>query len=218
MADDKAKQGQYTSIPKRKDPKSNVLETLRTDLGGAVAGTLANEAKRLPGDFARQLFGFNMPPRSGEIPRGGEISMDKVRSGEQEIQEKLEKQLAMERMLRAEEQELRTRHEQELKLQLKAIMQEIQAITSQTPQLVEEVEIATFQAPANPGIYHLFFFEKILEFMRSFRKKIQNANEWMHAANARAAKKGGNTWGSHYKKHGAKYLLSGEHYLTRSAG
>lgn len=220
MADDKSNSNNQitTSIPKRRTVKPNILETLKSDLGGSVAGTLANEAKRLPADFARQLLGMRQQPRSGEISPGGSIEMNKVLSGQQEAEEKLRQQLAFERRLRQEEQELRTRKEQDLKLQLSAIMQEIQAIAIETPQLAEELKIAAIQAPANPSIYHVFFFEKILEFIKSFRKKVQNANEWLASANSRAAKKGGNVWGKRYKKHGAKYLLSQEHYLTRSAG
>jgi len=54
-----------------------------------------------------------------------------------------------------------------------------------------------------------------LEFMKSFRKKIEDAQIWLHASNKRAEKK--NFW-STYKKHGSKFLLSPDHYLQRSAG
>lgn len=196
---------------------ANVLETLK-NVGQGFGGDLASEAKRLPADFARQLFGLPQIKRSGEITPGGQVEMDKVRSGQQEKEDLLNKQLAFERRLRHEEQELRSSKEQDLRLQLKAIMDEIGQIAKETPQLDQELQVAAIQAPANPGIYHLFFFEQILTYLKSFRKKIHSANTWLHAANAKAAKKGGNTWGARYKKHGAKYLLSQEHYLTRSAG
>jgi hypothetical protein len=62
----------------------------------------------------------------------------------------------------------------------------------------------------------VIFFEKLLEFVKSFRKKINQSNVWLSSANKRAGKKG--SWKSNYQQHGAKYLLSGEHYVARSAG
>src|SRR4030043_501414 len=58
-------------------------------------------------------------------------------------------------------------------------------------------------------------FEKLLEFVKSFRKKIEESSVWLHATNKRAEKQ--NYW-SKFKKHGGKFLLSADHYLTRSAG
>ena len=94
-------------------------------------------------------------------------------------------------------------------------MQEVVTLAQSTQDLAQEVEIAAIQAPANPGIYHLVFFERLLEFITSFRKKIENAGHWLSAVNKRADKK--NYW-SIYKKHGSKFLLSPDHYLQRSAG
>ncbi len=195
--------------------QANVLESLK-DLSGGFADSLTQEAKALPTNFGKQLFGLRSQPRSGEISPGESISMQEIASGEREQKEKAQAQVHLERRLRQEDKSLRASRENDLRLQLKAIMQEIQAIAKETPELAREIEIASIQAPASPGIYHIRFFEKILAFIKSFRKKISQANTWLRAANARVTKK--NVWGARYAKHGAKYLLSGEHYLTRSAG
>jgi hypothetical protein len=71
------------------------------------------------------------------------------------------------------------------------------------------------EIPANPGVYHINFFEKLLSFMQSFRKKIDEASIWLGTQNKRAEKK--NYW-SMYKKKGASFLLAPDHYLQRSAG
>jgi hypothetical protein len=71
------------------------------------------------------------------------------------------------------------------------------------------------QAPIEPGVYHLIFFEKLLEFIKSFRKNIGQAKVWLQSSNKRAQKK--NYWAS-YKKHGGKFLLAADHYVSRSAG
>jgi len=61
----------------------------------------------------------------------------------------------------------------------------------------------------------LIFFEKIIEFIRNFRKNIDSASTWLQSSNKRAEKK--NFWAM-YKKKGSSFLLSGESYSQRSAG
>jgi len=122
----------------------------------------------------------------------------------------------LEKRLRQEDQRLVERRTGELRLQIQAIHEEIQKAMKVTVSLSQEVEVAAFQAPSSTSIYELHFLEHIFSLISSFRKKIENARVWLSSMNRRAAKK--NMWGANYKKHGAKYLLSGEHYLQRSAG
>lgn len=84
-----------------------------------------------------------------------------------------------------------------------------------TQNLAEQTQIAVIQAPTKPGIYHIVFFQKILEFLQSFRKKVDLAATWLQSSNKRAEKK--NYWAM-YKKKGSSFLLSPDHYLQRSAG
>jgi hypothetical protein len=100
-------------------------------------------------------------------------------------------------------------------MQLKVLTDEVVLLAKSTQNLSREVSIAANQITAEPGIYHVFFFERIIEFIRSFRNKIEDTTLWMGSANKRAEKK--NYW-SKYKKHGGKFLLSADHYLSRSAG
>lgn len=191
----------------RKQVRSaNVLESLK-DLGGAAPSK----------DFMRQLFGRQMPSKrfSGEILPQGEVEIDEILSGEREKNDKLQAQLMLERHLREEEQALVEKKTNELRLQLHALMEELQKIAAVTPKLAQEVQIAVMQAPVNPGVYHVVFFEKLIEFVKSFREKIEDANIWLHATNTRAQKK--NFWNA-YKKMGGKRLLSQEDYSQRSAG
>lgn len=194
----------------------NVLETLK-DVGGGVGKSLKEDLLAPLGkDFAAQLFG-NLPPRkvSGEMAPGESLSMDSIVSGRAAEESKLRKQLALERALIREEKELAQRKSEELKLQLKAVMEEVQQLAASTQGLSDEIKIAAMQAPVEPGPYHLVFFEKLLAFIKSFRQKIDNASTWLHATNTRANQK---SYWAKYKKLGSKFLLSSEHYLTRSAG
>lgn len=197
----------------------NPLEALK-DIGSSTAKSFQKDfLGKMPDDFMEQLFGVQKKEKiSGEISAGESLEMSQVFSGQQKEVEAERKQIAVERSLLEQEKKLVSEKSNELKMRLQVLMNELLAVSKQTEGLAEEVQIAAMQAPSEPGIYHLIFFEKLLDFLKSFRKKIAEARIWLHAVNKRAAKKGGNVWGSNYKKSGGKYLLSGEHYLQRSAG
>ena len=197
-----------------KKPIANPLELLR-DTGDAVK----REMQPFSEEIARQIFGrMPMPKRkySGEIMPGGAVDMKEVYSGKAEENEKLRKVVYLERKMREEDHVLVERRTNELRLQIRAIHEEVEKVARITPQLAEEIKVAAFQAPSSTSIYELYFLERMFEFIKSFRKRIENANVWLSSVNKRARKK--NMWGSNYKKSGAKYLLSSEHYLQRSAG
>ena len=194
----------------------NVLESLK-DLGTGTAKTVKKDLLEASGeDFFRQLLGTKAEKKyTGEITPGESLELNEVYSGKRQENEKLRGQIELERRLREEEKSRIQEKGNELKIQLHALMQEVYELAKTTQGLGHEVEAASMQAPVNPGVYHVIFFEKLLEFMKSFRKKIEDAQIWLHASNKRAEKK--NFW-SIYKKHGSKFLLSPDHYLQRSAG
>lgn len=184
---------------------ANVLENLK-DIGASGASQ----------EFLSQLFDKRHEKKhSGDIGPGETLEFDEVLSGRHEETLKLKKQLTHERRLAEEEIRRVEKKSNELKVQLHALMQEVTTLADTTQDLAEETQIAAMQAPVEPGVYHLIFFEKLLEFIKSFRKKIEEAKVWLQASNKRAQKK--NFW-ARYKKHGGKFLLSPDHYLTRSAG
>ncbi|KKS77624.1 MAG: hypothetical protein UV74_C0013G0186 [Candidatus Woesebacteria bacterium GW2011_GWB1_43_14] len=183
---------------------TNPIEVLREEL-----------FEKSPRSFANQLFGRIPIARSGEIHPGESLEFSQVYSGEREKQEKTISQLTFEKRLLKEEKELIETKTNELRLQIQAIQVEVVKFARVTPQLSRETEIAAIQVGSAPSKYELFFLERIFSFIQSFRVNIEQATEWLSTANKRAAKK--NRWGANYKKYGAKYLLSGEHYSSRSA-
>lgn len=222
MADSQSSQNSQTKAQKaaKAARKANVLESLK-DIGSGTTNSLKNDLLKETGkDFLKQLLGQRANQQknySGEFRNGESLEMDRVLSGEREKQEKLQKQLSFERRLREEEQALTTRRGQELRMQLQALVQELKAVAQVTPKLAEEIEIAVEQAPNNPGVYHIFFFERILLFVKDYKKNIESASTWLHSANSRAQKK--SFWGQYKSKHGgASRLLSAEDFLQRSAG
>lgn len=195
---------------------SNALESLK-DIGGSTVKSLREDlVEKVPQDFLDQVFGTRVQRKfSGELTPGETIEINEVFSGQYEEKQKIQKHLTLERRLREEESIRMEKRTNELKIQLKVLMEEVVVLAEKTQDLGSEVQIAAMQAPVEPGVYHIIFFEKLLEFIKSFQKKVEEAAVWLHASNKRAEKK--NYW-ARYKKHGGKFLLSGEHYLTRSAG
>lgn len=197
MADTKRKTNQKVT-------RQNVLESLK-DLGGEVTS-----------DFFRELVGIqNQAKRSGEIGQGQSLQMDEVLAGKEEENNKLRAQISLERQLSISQDRLTQQKSNELRVQLQALMNEVTKVADSTHDFAEQIKVATLQAPANPGIYHILFFEKVLEFLQSFNKKINEASIWLSGNNKRAEKK--NYWAM-YKKKGSSFLLSPDHYSQRSAG
>jgi hypothetical protein len=197
----------------------NPLEALK-DIGNATVDQMKQEIMNFPQNFVDGILGGATQPqpnRSGEIVLGDSMEMTEVFSGQDENQVIMRQQIAFERRLLEEEKSQTEKKSNELKIQLKMIQEELVSIAQNTQELAEETEIAAMQTTVNPGVYHVIFFEKLLEFVKSFRKRINEANVWLHSANKRAGKKA-KSWVGNYEKHGAKYLLSGEHYAQRSAG
>lgn len=201
--------------PKKGKTPNGVIENLRQLGEDSVQSFTDDFLDKLPGGFSDQLFGPPPDNFKGDIGPGQDLWMNDVYSGKREEEEKLKGQLALERRLREEERNLVERKSSELRYQLKALMQEVANLAAQTENLAQEVTTASEVAPVNPGIYHVTFFEKLIEFIRSFGQKLENAALWLNSSNKRGQKK--NYWAK-YKQHGSKFLLSADHYLTRSAG
>jgi len=198
---------------------SNPLEQLK-DIATDTANQMKQEARDLSVDFMSQMFGTPAASSSesytGEISLGESVAINEIYSGTYEQNKKIKQQTQFERRLLDEERIHIEKKRNELRVQLQAVQTEIVRLAEKTEGLGKEAQIAAMQAPIEPGIYHVVFFEKLFEFIKSFRKKIEEAAVWLQSVNSRASKK--NAWGSAYKKHGAKYLLSSEHYVARSAG
>jgi len=197
--------------------RTNVLEALR-EIGSNTANSIKNDViSETSKGILGQMFGQNLKENkySAEITPGESLNFKDLYAGKHEENLRLKQQLVLERNLTNEEKARSTEKTNELRVRLQALMQELLTLAKSTQGLGEEVEIATMQAPAQPGIYHLIFFEKLLDFVKSFRKKIDYASVWLQSSNKRAEKK--NFWAM-YKKKGSSFLLSPDHYLSRAAG
>ncbi|KKQ24437.1 MAG: hypothetical protein US39_C0016G0050 [Microgenomates group bacterium GW2011_GWC1_37_12b] len=193
----------------------NPLEALN-NIGKDTVGQLTNEAGNIATDFVDQLFGINIKGASGEIRPGGSVSMKEIMEAKASGKAEAKKEVFFERTLIEQEKVMVEKRSNELKMQLKVLQEELIITSSRVGKFAKETQIAAMQATVEPGMYHVIFFQKLLEYIKSFKTKIESATNWLHSSNKRAAKK--NAWGNNYKKHGAKYLLSEEHYVARSSG
>jgi len=192
-----------------KNPIESLFDTPR------AAGSLVSEElfKPIMGDLGAQVFGRR--PMTGEIKRGEAEDFHAQSDPRQEELKRLRKQLAQERKLRQEIETYEAKRTQELQLQINEVRYEVVEIAKIVPDLNREVEMATLRATSDPSKYELFFISHILQVLRGIRERINEASTWIAASNKRAAKRG--NWVQNYKAHGSKYLLSGEHYSSRSA-
>jgi hypothetical protein len=209
VTDQKKKQIQSAS-------QQSVMESLKS-LGGGAASDLTDLFKGTSEDFFSELIGLPKAQKkvSGEIGRGESLQVSEAMSGKSEENRKLKAQISLERNLSADEKRLSEQKLGELRVHLQALTHEISKLAATTQGLAKETQVAVMEAPANPGIYHVIFFEKLITFMQSFRKKIEQSSVWLQSSNKRAQKK--DYW-SMYKKKGSSFLLAPDHYLQRSAG
>jgi hypothetical protein len=196
--------------------KRNVVESLK-DLGDDFGAQSVDLLKSTSEDFFKELIGISNTSvnKSGEMSPGESIQVANGASERENENKKLRAQVLLERNNANEERSLTEQKMQELRVQLQAISNEINKLAMSTSALATQTEIAMVEVPVNPGVYHIIFFEKVLEFLQSFRKKIDQATVWLQSSNKRAEKK--NYWAM-YKKKGSSFLLSPDHYLSRSAG
>jgi hypothetical protein len=196
--------------------QANILESLK-DLGGDASKSFKNDLMKETGaEFMRQLLGLAPKKKfSGELKQGQSLEPTKVLSGEQAVLDKQKKQIGFERRILEEEKAEISKKNNELRLRLHAITQEIQAVVLSNTKLAKQVQVASLTATNEPGIYHVMFLEKILEFLKSFKKDIESASAWLGATNKRANKK--NFW-NQYKVQKGTALLNPETYSQRSAG
>lgn len=125
-----------------------------------------------------------------------------------------------ERSLRQEERKLRVKDDQEVKLKIQAIRQDLQKLATAQVKMEEQVQIAVFQADTvvAPGVYHVSFLEQLRQFIATLRKNVESASNWLAMFNQKNKKKG-YYWNQVKRKGGgSNFYLSGERYMATQAG
>jgi len=191
----------------RRAPANNFLEALR-DLSKGVIDEAKIQVKQIVSSDIPQSFGF-----SGTLQPNKSFSMADAEAAEKRGEHKAETRFNHRLQ---EERMVYLRSENESKAQIQAIQQEIQLMAKSVGELAHEVQVAAFQAPANPGVYHKRFFQQLMSYIRSLRAKATESKNWLATQNARAGKRS-HYWGQ-VQKSGTKFMLSSERYMVTSTG
>ncbi len=190
------------SKKKKQLSRKNFLEALR-ELSGGYKSPSADSLRGLSRSSGQQIFGANQGDENNESSFN---------------QEKKEFQWSGQEFtsLKQQERVIFKKAEQEVRLQIQAIQTELAKLIRVTQKLTKEVRTAATQAPANPGVYHLNFLEKLRAFIIFLRKNVADSAQWLEACNQKAKKKGG--YWHQVKKSGAKFMLSQERSVATQTG
>lgn len=186
-------------------PADSFLEALR-DLGSGVADSVAHD---VVGGIAEKAI----TPKINQTLQPGEWAEVEQNAWEKEKVEPFQKELGQ---IQQQERLLFKQSEQNTQLQIRGILEELQKLVASTTTLAEEVEVAVQQAPVDPGIYHLSFFEKLRQTIILFKRQIEDSSTWLAAFNQKA-KRHNYYWGQ-VRKSETKFMLSQERYMSTQAG
>ena len=134
----------------------NFFEAFR-ELGNQTVRNGADAVTDAASDVISQISTFaQRQPVSGELRPGQSLDI------ETEIRRREEDAIRSERMhfqhLRRQEQLVYSRKQEEIKLQINAIQEELKKLIGEAAGLAAEVEVAVEQMVVNPGVYHINFF------------------------------------------------------------
>lgn len=193
----------------RRPAPANFIEALK-DLSSSVVSEAKIQITRAVTSDIPQAFGLGS---SGDLKPNQAISMEDLRQaeaqGERRGEARVENRLQQERLVYL-------KSESENKNQITSLLSEIQMLAKATGSMAKQVEIATMQAPANPGVYHKNFFEQLRSFIKALRQKVDQSRHWLAATNSRASKR--SYYWSQAGKSGSKFTLSQERYMVTSTG
>lgn len=125
-----------------------------------------------------------------------QMSQDELKRQQEEMERKQKKE-ALKKKRHAEINpvdmkdvfDARKRKEKE---ELEKVRQELAMLAKDIAGLRKDVDIATFQQIADPGmegVYHRNFLQQLRNFIMLLRKKVKSARTWMQQANSKKAKK-----------------------------
>jgi len=211
-SDNNKPQGKKNFAEVVKDGKSSTpttAETPQDQVKAATAGVLSEAAGQIFGGPAREdtLISPTQQPASFKeylAKREKKIRFQERKTAEQQ---------------RATERVVYSKKEQETKLEIASLQQEIKKLAVATKELsaeVVEAEKTAFSAVVSPGTYHLNFFDRIRRLISAARKRINESKNWLSLFNSR--KKQRSIYWQHAKKLGSKYTMSAERYMSMSAG
>ena len=192
----------------RRPAPTNFLEAL-TGLSKGVGEEAKIQVTQAITQDIPQSLGFSGTLKPNESFSVADIEAAEVR-GEHKAATRFSNHLEQERLVFL-------RSENEKNAQISQILAEISQIAKSLGDMGKEIQVATMQAPVNPGVYHRNFFVQLKSFIAELKVKVAESRHWLATANARASKQKGYFWGQ-AQKSGTKFLLSQERYMVTTTG
>ena len=206
------------NIKNQYKPPTSVFEGIK-EIGNQTARSAIKQVGGMVSDGIQSAFGGRLPIQQNSESNGLDSALgarlqtpEYMRSSM--FGQKKEKPRDVEIFSFAERRETLETGEQIRKLVV-LIKEEVKRIEEQNNMMIAQTaKITVEQLPDNPGIYHVRFFEWLLNLFRDIRKKVSESASWLSIARGKQ-KKG--YWGM-AKKKGTSFTLSGERTASTQSG
>jgi len=195
----------FQQQPKKPLPgkfNDSILESLRS-LGAGVGKSVASDVLGQGGHNALSSI-FGPAPKNSELKPNQAVDLGQER----------EQRPAFRRpeFLRPTPVKV---EETGLKQKIEAVRQELKALSESVKQFNAEAQKAIETIPADPGVYHLNFLERLRGVLKILREQVEDSRSWLNLHTSRKKKVG--YWGM-YKKHGTQFGLSNERTAATQSG
>ena len=156
---------------------------------------------------------------SSELRPGNDFSVSEAFRAEEAKKQENDRRFKEIMMAKQHEDEDRQRFlnkQKEVEKQIESLRDAILKIAKSTQNFSSEVEKAAFEAPVNPGKYHLGFFETLKRSLEIIKKRLDDSASWMQEFNKRKDRVP--FFWAQFKKSGTKYMLSSERSVQMAPG
>lgn len=154
-----------------------------------------------------------------ELRPGNDFSVSEAFRAEEAKKQENDRRFKEIMMAKQHEDEDRQRFlnkQKEVEKQIELLRDAILKIAKSTQNFSSEVEKAAFEAPVNPGKYHLGFFETLKSTLEIIKKRLDDSASWMQEFNKRKDRVP--FFWAQFKKSGTKYMLSSERSAQMAPG
>lgn len=201
----------------------NTIEAL-SDIPKGVAISAVKGVQGLGKGAFEQFLGLgeynsNEPAKKGELQEGQELNLSNVRQN-QDLEKApmldIDPGIDYRREILHAERKISQESTKELSVKIQEIIIELKQLMNVSQELkVEFKEIAVEPQIANPGKYHVSFFEWVLLIVKQARMKVEDSQAWLAAFKSKKAKR---QYWSMFKKHGTTFGLSNERVVSTQTG
>lgn len=201
--------------------EENPIEAKKDTSG--VIDSAASTAKDFTGDFWEQVLGIKSSEQAQSSKTGGELKEGEelvLANAKKEVLKKEVKDIEpgidyKEEVLHGEKR-IAQENNREIATKIQEVLIELKQLMRSSQELqVEFKEIAVEPRIANPGKYHVSFFEWMLLIIKGARMKVENSAAWLAIFKSKKAKR---EYWAMFKKHGTTFGLSNERVVATQVG